>query len=86
MHGLWLDFSAKSLGPEPPYDWPGDRVIQHVQSDSEAVIRQLLTVNHLPADGTLMEGGELYHFTGFPEVAGKYASTMWTDVIGVRLF
>src|SRR5947208_7878579 len=68
-----------------PYDGPCDGVILEVHSDTVAVVRQSLTVNHLPAGRISVQRGNPQRVARLPSVSREYASAAWTDVIRVGL-
>lgn len=53
-------------------------------SDAIAVVRQPLTISHLPAGCITVQRGDPYRVAQLPEVFGEYTRAVWTDVIGVR--
>jgi len=53
-------------------------------SDAIALVRQPLTISHLPAGRITVQRGDPYDVAQLPELFRKYASAVWTDVIGVR--
>ena len=53
-------------------------------SDAIAVVRQPLTISHLPAGRITVQRGDPYSVAQLPEAFREYTSAVWTDVIGVR--
>ena len=61
---------------------PGDRAIREHHADAEAIIGQLLTVNHFPEGLIRVQRSNAHYVTGLPGVLREYAGAVRTDVIG----
>ena len=65
---------------------PCEQAISKLHSDAIAVVRQPLTINHVPAGRFIVHGSYHYFVTRLPGMFREYANTVFTDVIGVRPF
>ena len=61
---------------------PGDRAIWELHSDAEALVGQLLTVNHFPEGLIRVQRSNAHYVTGLPGVLREYAGAVRADVIG----
>jgi hypothetical protein len=71
---------AKSL-PNGPLD----SASLELHSDAIAVVRHLLTVNHLPADRFIAQRSHLYRVARSPDLFREQASAVRTYIVSVRL-
>jgi hypothetical protein len=65
---------------------PGDRAILEFHTDAIAIVRQFLTINHLPVDRFFIERSDLHRVAGLPGELREYASAVRTDVVGEGSF
>ena len=56
-----------------------------MHSDRVAVIRQLLTIDHLPTNWPFVSRSNLGYVASLPGVFRNDSGTVWTDVIDVCL-
>src|SRR4029077_15504544 len=64
---------------------PRDRGALNSYSDAIAVVRQPLTINHLPACHIPVQRSNPYHLVRLPRLFRKNACAVRTNVIGVGL-
>ena len=79
----WAVLSVHQAGI-PLQSGPPDRAVMEFHSDAIALVRQLVTISHLPAGRITVQRSDPYDVAQLPELFRKYTSAVWTDVIGVR--
>ena len=64
---------------------PKDRAIRESHADTEAMLGQLLAINHLAPGRTGVQGCNAHHVAGVPGLLREYAGAVRADVIGEGL-
>jgi len=65
---------------------PRDGAISKVHSDDKAAVRKGLAVNHASEARSFVPRGNSNGLARLPRASRKDASSVWTDIIGVRSF